>query len=70
MSTPAAAIRTARTTRGLSQGGLARGSGLTPAGISLIERGKREPSVPTMRAILRVVGGAFVVEAETFRWRP
>jgi transcriptional regulator with XRE-family HTH domain len=45
--------------RGLSRPELARRAGLTPEGVSLIERGKRtDPALSTVRALARALGVA------------
>lgn len=51
VSTFATALRRYRTAAALSQRGLARRSGLTPAYLSLLEAGRRMPERPTVERI-------------------
>jgi transcriptional regulator with XRE-family HTH domain len=52
----AKAVRTARAARGLSQKQLAELSGLDPSYVSLLEAGKRNPSVSIVESIARAMG--------------
>ncbi len=47
----AKALRISRAARGISQQDLAKAAGLSPSYVSLIESGKREPTIATMREI-------------------
>lgn len=49
-------LRARRLANGLSQTQLARRAGTSQAAISAIERNEREPSIPTLAGLLRVMG--------------
>ncbi|MCB1016010.1 MAG: helix-turn-helix transcriptional regulator, partial [Acidimicrobiales bacterium] len=51
-----AALRQARTDRGLTQGELAAVSGIKQANISAIENGRRQPSAETLHRLLAACG--------------
>lgn len=59
---PADALRTARTTAGLSQAEVADRSGTSQATLSAYERGRKQPSVATLDRILRATGSRLAVE--------
>lgn len=56
MDSPGALIRDARKRHGLSQARLALRAGTTQTAISRLERGRRSPSVATLRRLLLVMG--------------
>ena len=70
MSAPlnyALAIRTVRAARGMMQHHLAAATGFTPSYVSLLEDGKRSPSIDTLRRLssaLRVSATALTMLAE------
>lgn len=51
-------VARARQALGLSQGALATATGLSQAGLSHIEAGRRTPSIETARVIAKAVGGS------------
>lgn len=52
-------LRKLREALGISAAELAERSGLTPAAISQIETGKREPSLSSILAIMKVIPAKF-----------
>ena len=52
----ASLLREARTAAGLSQAELAQRSGVTQSVISVYEAGRRQPSVPTLTALIAATG--------------
>ena len=54
--TAAGLLRRARTASGLSQSELARKAGVTQSVISVYEAGRRQPSVPTLAALIAATG--------------
>lgn len=54
--TAASLLRQARTASGLSQSELARKAGVTQSVISVYEAGRRQPSVPTLAALIAATG--------------
>jgi transcriptional regulator with XRE-family HTH domain len=50
------AIKVMRTASGMKQKDIAAGIGVTPNYVSLVEAGKREPSVGFLRQIAKVMG--------------
>lgn len=57
-------IKDIRTLAGLEQKELAAGIGVTPSYISLIETGKRLPSIPVLQLISTVTGRTIVLNIE------
>ena len=60
------AVREFRVERGMSQAELARRAGVTPSHVSLVESGKRQPSLGTLTRLseaLRVEPGRLLVGA-------
>src|ERR1700709_25598 len=53
--------RSARSASGLTQGELATRSGIAGSSLSLIEHGKREPTVATLDTLLRATGQTVVI---------
>src|ERR1700712_193904 len=53
--------RSARSASGLTQGELATRSGIAGSPLSLIEHGKREPTVATLDTLLRATGQTVVI---------
>jgi transcriptional regulator with XRE-family HTH domain len=56
-------LKKIRSSLGMTQGELARRTKLTPAAISQIESGKRDPSLSSILAILKVIPAKFEVLA-------
>lgn len=54
-----------RTRRGVSQSAAAHAIGITPSYCSLIEAGKREPSLTTLANLVDFYGGQLVLEVRT-----
>jgi len=52
----ASLLREARTVAGLSQAELAQKAGVTQSVISVYEAGRRQPSVPTLTALIAATG--------------
>lgn len=58
-----AAVKRARTGRGMTQGDLAAASGIAQANISAIENGRRQPSAETLHRLLAACGYDLVAVA-------
>ncbi len=52
-------LKAIREALGMTQAELAKKSGLTPAAISQIESGQRDPSLATILAIMKVIPATF-----------
>jgi DNA-binding XRE family transcriptional regulator len=63
-------LQLARQAKGLSLRDAARSSGISPSGLSLIERGRRTPSHPTLEAVARAYGIAIAIDPDGTRVGP
>lgn len=65
-STAAAILQLARLKAGLSQRGLAERAGVPTTMISAYERGKRQPTMPTLLRLIEAAGFELRMRLETF----